>query len=60
MEAEFSTELTGMAKKEDRARRFIQAYQEQNSKLPTVSEVCKTAGVSDPTARKYLRQARKA
>lgn len=60
VEAEFSTELSGMAAKEDKARRFILAYQEQNSRLPTVSDVCKTAGVSDPTARKYLRQARKA
>ena len=60
VEAEFSTELTGMAAKEDKARRFIHAYQEQNSKLPSVADVCKIAGVSDPTARKYLRKARMA
>lgn len=56
--AEFSTELTGMAAKEDKARRFIEAYWNENNSLPSVAQVCKIVGVSDPTARKYLRKMR--
>lgn len=57
--AEFSTELTGMAAKEDKARRFIRTFQNEHNTLPSVSQVCSVAGISTPTARKYLRQMRR-
>lgn len=57
--AEFTTELSGMAAKEDKARRFISAYLADNGALPTVTQVCKVAGVSMPTARKYIKAMRK-
>jgi hypothetical protein len=56
--AEFDTALTGMAAKEDKASRFIAAYYQQHSNLPSVADVCRTAKVSEPTARKYLRSYR--
>ena len=56
--AEFDTALTGMAAKEDKAARFIVAYYQSHNNLPSVADVCRTAKVSEPTARKYLRQYR--
>lgn len=53
---EFNVGLTGMAAKEDTARRFITEYRQTNNKCPTAAAVRKVAGVSDPTARMYLKK----
>lgn len=56
VKSEFNVGLTGMAAKEDKARRFINEYRTMNGKLPTASQVKSIVAVSDPTARSYLRK----
>ena len=56
VEPEFKIGLTGMAAKEDKARRFICEYKSTNGSLPSVIEVKKVADVSYPTAKLYLRK----
>lgn len=56
VQPEFKICLTGMAAKEDKARRFINEYKTTNGGLPSIIEVKKVADVSYPTAKLYLRK----
>ena len=53
---EFNLGLTGMAAKEDKARRFINEFRTTNNSLPSVAEIKTIAGVSYPTAKIYLKK----
>jgi len=53
---EFNLGLTGMAAKEDKARRFINEFRTINNSLPSVAEIKTIAGVSYPTAKTYLKK----
>lgn len=53
---EFNLGLTGMAAKEDKARRFINEYRTVNKSLPSIAEIKTIAGVSYPTAKTYLKK----
>jgi len=48
------TPLTGMAAKEDKAKRFIKEYMNTHGNAPSINQVKSIAEVSYPTAKRYL------